>query len=252
MPLFGTHNSCTYGTLQPCYCNVMIPWTRNQSLTLQEQLERGIRWFDIRISYCKEDKELYASHTALTSHSIDGIFEQLVRFVDQTNSPMLFVNIRVDFKDRDNKSMIQYKLSDILLTYLPYLANRYDCGSTVEQTRVTKKILLYCSDGTLQDSLIVPMDLMPTVSFWDADSIEACERRLFLLQDEFEKQEKSGKLYLFPKDKMIVFDYSSKNVLWITDKEMIELMKKYNETIVGSKATIISGNHVQDWMGVFK
>jgi len=229
----------------------MLPWTRNQSLTLEEQLELGVRWFDIRISFSKDTNHLYASHTALTTHSLESILTTFASFLEKTSSPLLFINLRVDYKDRSQAPLIQPYVSDLLLSYIPFLANRYDCGLTIEETSVTKKMLIYCSDRTIQDSLIIPMDLMPCVSFWDANSIEDCEKRLFLLQDEFHKQEGEG-IYLFPKNRMIVFDYSSNNILWYTDKQMIKIMNKYKNNIVTVKPTILAGNHVQDWMELFE
>jgi len=249
MPLFGTHNSCTYGSLQPCFFNIMLPWTRNQSLTLQEQLDHGIRWFDIRLSYSKKDNNIYASHTALTNHSFKYIMDIVTNFLEHSMTQMLFMNVRIDYHDRSNSSVINTNVADLLGSYISYIGSRNDCGATIEQTTTLKKVLLYCSDGTIQHSLVYKMELMPTVSFWDADSIDVCEQRLMSLEDEFKKLESN--IYVFPSNRMIVFDYASNNVLWYTDKQIFGLITKYREIIMDSHPTILAGNHTQEWMSLF-
>lgn len=46
--MLGSHNSMTYLPLMG-WGRVLRPWVRCQSLTLTEQYERGVRYFDIRI-----------------------------------------------------------------------------------------------------------------------------------------------------------------------------------------------------------
>lgn len=230
--------------------NIMLPWTCNQSLSLQEQLEHGIRWFDIRLSYSKTDQQVYVSHTALTEHSLATILQTLTTFLEQTDSPLLFLNMRVDYQDRSHAPLIQPIVSSLLQSHMLFLANQYVCGLTVEQTLIKKKMLLYCSDGTLQDPMIAAIDLMPTVSFWDAGSIEVCEERLKTLVETFQTQEVHGS-FLFPRNRMILFDYSTNAMLWYTDKQMIALMDQYKNIILDASPTILAGNQVQTWMGLF-
>ena len=247
-PIYGTHNSCTYGSLlNSCSC-VVLPWVRNQSLTITEQLEKGIRWLDFRVSFSKGN--VYLSHTYLMEHTFTSVMEEIANHLTQhPDSPFLFLHLRVDFNDRANQADIQPIVQDILSSYSSVCIQKdaFDATTPLLENKTTGKVLFYCADGTLSHPSLFASDLMPTLYGWDAGSIDALEERLLNMDAFFEKQTQS---FLYPKERMINFDYSSTAPLWYTDRQQIQLMKKHGSLM--SNVTILAGNHVEDWLDLFQ
>lgn len=231
--------------------NMMLPWTQNQTLTLQEQLDRGVQWLDFRLSYSPSSGEVYLSHSLLTEHRFVDILQQLVRRCEdrQEEHPLLYIHLRVDFRDRSHASVIGPILSFILRTVEPYLCVRGMCSATLQETSRNQKnkLLFYCADGTIQDPRIFSLDLAPSVSFWDAG--DNMESRLSQMPEQFQAQADGP--FLFPRDRMIVFDYSSTAPLWWTDREQFALIKRYKDTILRAQPSILAGNHVEELMQLF-
>jgi len=247
--IIGTHNSCTFSNLQPCCFNILKPWTKNQSLSLSEQLELGIRVFDIRLSYSKYHNELYASHTFITCLSIRDIFDTFIKYISNNKSPLLFVNLRVDFHDINNSNIINSYLNVILNSFSSYFASQSDCAPSIKDNSIVNKILIYSSDVSIKHNNVIQLDLMPSVSFWNTNSLNDCEQRFKKLQSEFAKQ--NNNKFIFPNDKMIVFDYSSKKPLYFTDKQFLKLIIKYKKNIMKVNPNVIIGNNIQDFIELF-
>lgn len=253
--IYGSHNSCTYGSLQGCCKCIFLPWTKNQSLTIIEQLEKGVRYFDFRISYCNTDEQLYLSHSFLTEHAATSIFNQLFNFLSQlSEQPFFIVHLRVDYNDRSNQKIIAPILSNLLNFYSNSIMTRSDLYYNEQQIAfndltIKNKVLIYCEDGTIQHPLVFSSDLMPTVSFWNAGTVEECERRIQKLEDEFAKQ--SNGPFLFLNERMIMFDFSNNYPLWFTDYQQFRLMNQYKDVIISSKPTILAGNCVEKIIEVF-
>ena len=249
-PLYGTHNSCTYGSLLNGCLFPVIPWVRNQSLSMTEQLEQGIRWFDFRLSLRNGD--VYLSHTYLMEHTFTSIMEIIKEyFAQHTCHPFIMIHLRVDFNDRANRDVIESLVRVILSSYATICMKQdtLDTSIPLLQNPTTAKILFYCADGILSDPCIFASDLMPTLYGWDAGSIDALEERLLNMDAFFEKQTQS---FLYPKERMINFDYSSTAPLWWTDRQQIQLMKKHRSFIISKNLTIIAGNHTEQLMDLFQ
>lgn len=253
--LFGTHNSCTYGSLKGCCTDILLPWTRNQTLTLNEQLEKGVRWFDFRLTYNTKDGIIYLSHTLSTTNDIHTIMKIFADFFNQSpEHPFVIINIRVDYHDRSNSGVINPIMDKIFIEYANLIFTRdefYESGNPIPLMKfdTQKKLLCYCSDGTIQNQLVFSMELMPTVAFWNAGTIDRCEQIIQELEVEFEKQ-KDGP-FLYPRERMINFDYSSNLPLFYTDYQQLELIKKYREIILNSRPSILAGNHIEDIIVLF-
>lgn len=234
---------------------MILPWTKNQSLTLTEQLEKGVRYFDFRISYSTTDGQLYLSHTLLTEHTATSIFNELFQFLAKSpNHPFLAIHLRVDYNARSNQAVIQPIITGLLNYYSNSLMTRSDLYHHDEKRSwkdiaVTQKVLFYCADGTIQHPSVFSSDLMPTVAFWNAGTAEECERRIQTLEEEFAKQTNGP--FLFSNERMLMFDFSNNYPLWITDYQQFQLIEKYKALIIGAKPTIIAGNHIQKIMELF-
>lgn len=236
---FGSHNSGSNGPLQGggCVDCMVSPWTQNQTLTIEEQIAQGVRWFDLRISV--RDSVLYLSHTYLTENKLDDVFAVFRREAvhrpetspgDTRPGPEWYVNLRIDFQQRDQVDTIQPLLRPLI-------------DVLVADESVGACILLYCDDGTVTHAAVRSTGLMPTVSFWDAGTIDECERRFQQLDTLF--QDQCNGPFLFPKERMLLLDYSTSAPLWYTDRQQFDLLKKYRDTVRAARLTILAGNHVE-------
>jgi hypothetical protein len=223
---------------------MFIPWFRNQSLTIEQQLQIGVRWFDLRLSYYNND--VYLSHTFI----MNSTFESIMESFKHTSHPII-IQLRVDFNNLSKQTNVCLLTNTILEKYsdLFLLEHELDEDTIFTKNCVVhpsnKRILLYCSDGTIKNTYTISKNIMPTVSFWSRGTIAACEKALEDLEGEFNKINNSIDVYLFPNRRMIIFDYSSMTPLCITDRQQTALIKKYADTIKKANVSIFAGNYIQ-------
>jgi hypothetical protein len=229
---------------------MVTPWVKNQSLTISEQLEKGIRWFDFRVSY--EKGGIYLSHTYLMEHTLQSIMEEFDSyFKRKPDCPFIMINICVDFNDRVNQAVINPLVQEILSWYKSLCMERstFDATIPLVENTTTRKILFYNSDATLSHPSIFPSDLMPTLYGWDTGSIEAFEERLLNINSFYSSQTQP---FIYPNERMIIFDYSSTAPLCYTDKQQLQLMIQYKSFIKNKSPTILSGNYIEEWIDIFR
>lgn len=224
---------------------VVTPWTQNQNLTIAEQLDRGVRWFDLRMSFSPIDGEVYISHTYMTIKTFMSALESFKQFlIYHPRRELIAVHLRVDFEDRENIALVQTRVGSMIDYYKDIFIEKSQIVVGWNSMREDKKVILYCSDGTLRHPLIASCEFMPCVSFWDAGTIEECERRLANAEEEFKKQENGP--FLFPKQCMFLFDYSTTAPLWFTDWQQRRLIGRYIDTV--KKADLVAGNQIEKIM----
>lgn len=248
--IYGTHNSCTYGSLLNCCLFSVIPWVRNQSLSISDQLENGVRWFDFRVSF--EKGNIYLSHTFLMEHTLKSVMEEIADyFKRKSECPFIMIHLRVDFNDRANQKLIEPIVQGILSSYASFCIdkNTFDTTIPLLENTTKSKILFYNSDSTLSHPSIFACDLMPSLYGWDTGSIEAFEQRLLNINAFYSAQTQP---FIYPNERMIIFDYSSNAPLWYTDKQQLQLMVQYKLFIKNARPTIISGNHIEEWIDMFR
>lgn len=248
--LYGTHNSCTYGSLLNGCLIPVIPWTQNQSLSITDQLENGVRWFDFRLSL--KNGNVYLSHTYLMEHTLKSIMEEIADFfTKKADHPFIMIHLRVDFNDLVNQAAIEPLVQDILSSVSSLCVDKtiFDTAIPLLQNTTTCKILFYNSNSTLSHPSIFASDLMPTLYGWDAGSIEVFEERLLNMDAFYSKQTQP---FIYQHERMILFDYSSIAPLWYTDNQQLKLMLKYKSFIKNKNPTIIAGNHTQNVMDIFR
>ena len=114
--LYGTHNSCTYGSLLNGCLFMVTPWVRNQNMSISDQLEKGVRYFDFRVSF--EKGNAYLSHTYLMEHTFKSIMEEISNYITRkAECPFIMIHLRVDFNDRENQKLIEPIVQGILSSY---------------------------------------------------------------------------------------------------------------------------------------
>lgn len=114
IPLFkivwpGTHDS---GTNKIGIQFVSRPFAQCQSLSIYDQLVGGTRVFDIRV---QEDRQV--CHGILTTYSVDVILNDVKKFLGETKSEIIILEVRTEFGHQDPPEFDKY-LVDQLGEYL--------------------------------------------------------------------------------------------------------------------------------------
>ncbi|KAL8543242.1 hypothetical protein ACS0TY_003960 [Phlomoides rotata] len=105
----GTHDSATDKIGIPL---VTRPFAQCQSLSIYEQLITGARVLDIRV---QEDRRV--CHGILLSYSVDVVFNDVKRFLQETESEIIILEIRTEFGHDDPPDFDKY-LEEQLGEYL--------------------------------------------------------------------------------------------------------------------------------------
>ena len=243
-PIYGSHNSCSYGPLLNCCLFPVLPWVENQTLSISEQLENGVRWFDFRLSFY--DGDVYLSHTYLMDDTFLNVMKEIDSYFNKNDTAFLMIHIRVDFHDQEHQGYIEPIVGSILRGYARNCFTKETFDATIPLAELSQKarnkILFYNADSTLSNPYIFSSDLMPSLYGWDADSIEAFEERLLGMDTFCEKQTQP---FIYKNERMIIFDYSNTFPLYYSDKQQFYMMMKHKNFILQKKPTIIAGNHVE-------
>lgn len=105
----GTHDSATNKIGIPF---VSRPFARCQSLSIYKQLVTGARVLDIRV---QEDRRV--CHGILLSYSVDVVIQDLKKFLSETQSEVVILEIRTEFGHDDPPDFDKY-LEEQLGEYL--------------------------------------------------------------------------------------------------------------------------------------
>ncbi|XP_047939715.1 uncharacterized protein LOC125187213 [Salvia hispanica] len=105
----GTHDSATNKIGIPL---ITRPFAQCQTLSIYEQLSAGARALDVRV---QEDGRI--CHGILLTYSVDVVITDVRKFLDETQSEILILEIRTEFGHTDPPNFDQY-LRDQLGDYL--------------------------------------------------------------------------------------------------------------------------------------
>ncbi|CAO2815580.1 unnamed protein product [Amaranthus hypochondriacus] len=106
----GTHDSATNRIGIPF---ITRPFAQCQSLTIYEQLVKGARVIDIRV---QEERRI--CHGILTTYSVDVVLDEVKKFLSETQSEIIILEIRTEFGRNDPPEFDKYlieKLGDYLI-----------------------------------------------------------------------------------------------------------------------------------------
>ncbi|XP_027149694.1 uncharacterized protein LOC113749995 [Coffea eugenioides] len=105
----GTHDSATNKIGIPC---ITRPFAQCQSLSIYRQLVRGARVVDVRV---QEDRRV--CHGILLTYSVDVVINDVKKFLSETQSEVIVLEIRTEFGHDDPPEFDKY-LEDQLGEYL--------------------------------------------------------------------------------------------------------------------------------------
>ncbi|CAN8229370.1 unnamed protein product [Cochlearia groenlandica] len=105
----GSHDSATNDIGIPL---ISRPLAECQTLSIYDQLSLGTRVLDIRV---QEDRRI--CHGILTSHDVQVVIDDVIRFLSETHSEILILEMRTEFGHKDPPEFETY-LSDKLGQFL--------------------------------------------------------------------------------------------------------------------------------------
>lgn len=105
----GTHDSATNRIGIPC---ITRPFAQCQSLSIYNQLVTGTRVLDIRV---QEDRRV--CHGILITYSIDVVIKDIKKFLSETESEIIILEVRTEF-GHDDPPEFEIYLQDQLGEYL--------------------------------------------------------------------------------------------------------------------------------------
>lgn len=123
--------------------NFVKNWTITQSHNITQQLENGIRYFDLRISYDLSNKIFYISHTYVDAE-FKTKFQEMVDFLIKYPSEYIVISIKYDFH---NKNDINYDreikfINELLDKYQKYIYFRNISMNFITVEDIRGKILI--------------------------------------------------------------------------------------------------------------
>ncbi|GAB4853195.1 hypothetical protein Ancab_017382 [Ancistrocladus abbreviatus] len=106
----GTHDSATNKIGIPC---ITRPFAQCQSLSIYDQLVLGTRVLDIRVQ-----EDLRVCHGILETYSVDVVIRDVKKFLSETQSEIIILEIRTKFGHQDPPDFDKYlenELGDYLI-----------------------------------------------------------------------------------------------------------------------------------------
>ena len=171
----GTHNS---GTYDPVAVYPVSEWIRNQSLTIAEQLSRGIRCLDLRIGQNSPGDYVICHGEWRTNYTLTAALKEVTDFIKEKSTKEIvildfhrFVNLGEGRYDFDQlRSQIDREVSGCVLPY----ANKDDTLETLWNTASyeNKRIVLAWHERTVGPNMCWPWPGVSQEWYEDADSLE--------------------------------------------------------------------------------
>ncbi|XP_033118202.1 PI-PLC X domain-containing protein 3-like [Anneissia japonica] len=87
---------------------VILKWSITQSLTIKEQLEYGIRYFDLRVATCKKHPGLYFIH-GLYGCSVESGLAEIAEWLDAHPKEVVFLDFNhlYDMQPQDHQKLFE-------------------------------------------------------------------------------------------------------------------------------------------------
>lgn len=231
--ILGSHNSGTsqlsldIKTVNPkglpkCLNSIIYKWSVCQTLSISEQLEFGVRYFDIRIR--KYQNDFYVVH-GLTGNKISWILNEFKDFITKNNDNIVIISINQDMYDSvdqgfnftdEDKNLVKGMINDMFKDELITHEQVNECSI---KELLDKNLHYFVS---YHDNLI--NDFWPNKNkFVDLKNMYIAE---MLNRNEFSNLH-VDQCILTPKAVNIMFNYSLKSYVEDNTNDFKELIRTY-------------------------
>lgn len=101
--MLGSHNSFTYLKPKGIINKLLLPWSKCQKLTLIEQYDKGVRYFDIRVRFKKDIGAIIVHNKTEYIGSVYKELEALNKYIKEP----VYLRIILDIRDVPNDKLFQ-------------------------------------------------------------------------------------------------------------------------------------------------
>ncbi|XP_066139925.1 PI-PLC X domain-containing protein 3-like [Euwallacea fornicatus] len=142
---------------------VMANWSRTQAFDVRQQLEAGIRFFDLRLCLNSDDGDLYFCH-GLYSTEVRGVFANLSSYLDDHPNEVVILDCQhfYNFTDATHSEVMRMLKDSLGSKLIPYQSNM--SSLTLEHLTALKQqvLVVYRDDRQSGQPLLWPSDSFPT------------------------------------------------------------------------------------------
>ncbi|MGN0144129.1 MAG: hypothetical protein ACI398_04050 [Clostridium sp.] len=119
--IIGSHNSLSYLKPKHWYQWIFYPWARCQSKTLKEQYDSGVRYFDIRVRFDKNNNVVFCHNNTIFNLDRDTFCSML------NNLPIdCYFRFMLDYRSKP-------KYSNAYKTYFKHFIDSLGCRVNIHQ-----------------------------------------------------------------------------------------------------------------------
>lgn len=110
--------------------NLVEHWTVTQSESITQQLEHGVRYFDLRMAQNADDGKLYVSHTFAVD-KLDSVIKEFADFSNNHPNEVLVIAMKPDWEYRANYYSWKGDVNNLVHNaFGHHIAKEFDANST--------------------------------------------------------------------------------------------------------------------------
>jgi len=172
----GTHNSGAISSRNALVAPAFL-WAKNQWRSLSEQMNFGIRFFDLRVSPVTDSEgqvSLSLSHHFITSITLESALSDIRSFLSSNPSEFMMVHVRIDSSVRANHdqrvelvSLLHSQITKHLPTYPPQSVNGSQSLANVRVKDVAGKAIIITEGDVISKAPKFSGDSL----FWSNQSV---------------------------------------------------------------------------------
>ncbi|XP_066248748.1 PI-PLC X domain-containing protein 3-like [Euwallacea similis] len=142
---------------------VMANWSKTQTFNVVEQLEAGIRFFDLRFCLNSDDEHLYFCH-GLYSTEVRSVLTNISSYLDSHPNEVVILDCQhfYNFTDTTHSEVIQMLKDSLGNKLIPHQSSM--SSLTLKNLALVKQqvLVVYRDDSQSGESLLWPSDSFPT------------------------------------------------------------------------------------------
>lgn len=153
--MLGTHNSLSYLKPLKWWQRWSTPWSKCQSLTLEEQYNYGVRYFDFRLRYDNNDKMWYFVHNRVKYDIVNNLY---FSYLDH-QSDKSYIRFILDQRKKPKDKLAEYEIKN----FTDYVN---EIKRTYKNIIIDSAIIYWTWTDILKPSVIVLEDHTSVKSKW--------------------------------------------------------------------------------------